>query len=71
MPVKKQSLLLWAVLLVLLGLLKLLFPGRTEELRLRAEEIFCPGSVEAVEAWGRAFAGEEERIAVLAPGEEP
>ena len=45
MPVKKQSLLLWAALLVLLGLLKLLFPGRTEELRLRAEEIFCPGSV--------------------------
>ena len=71
MPVKKQGLLLWAALLVLLGLLKLLFPGRTEELRLRAEEIFCPGSVEAVEAWGRAFSGEEERIAVLAPGEEP
>ena len=68
---KKQSLLAWAALLVLLGLLKLLFPGRTEELRQRVEEIFCPGSVEAVEAWGRAFAGEEERIAVLAPGEEP
>ena len=68
---KKQSLLAWAAQLVLLGLLKLLFPGRTEELRQRVEEIFCPGSVEAVEAWGRAFAGEEERIAVLAPGEEP
>ena len=68
---KKQSLLAWAALLLLLGLLKLLFPGRTEELRQRAEEIFCPGSVEAVEAWGRAFCGEEERIAVLAPGEAP
>ena len=68
---KKQSLLAWAALLVLLGLLKLLFPGRAEELRLRAEEIFCPGSVEAVEAWGRAFSGEEERVAALAPGEKP
>ena len=68
---KKQSLLAWAALLVLLGLLKLLFPERTEELRMRAEEIFCPGSVETVEAWGRAFSGEEERIAVLAPGEGP
>lgn len=68
---KKQRLLAWAALLVLLGLLKLLFPGRTEALRCRAEEIFCPGSVEAVEAWGRAFSGEEERIAVLAPGEKP
>lgn len=71
MSVKKTCLLAWAALLVLLGLLKLLFPGRTEELRQRAEEIFCPGSVEAVEAWGRAFSREEERIAVLAPGEEP
>ena len=68
---KKQRLMAWAALLVLLGLLKLLFPGRTEALRCRAEEIFCPGSVEAVEAWGRAFSGEEERIAVLAPGERP
>lgn len=68
---KKASLLAWAALLVLLGLLKLLFPGRTEELRLRAEEIFCPGSVEAVEAWGRTFSGEEERVAALAPGEKP
>ena len=68
---KKQSLLAWAALLVLLGLLKLLFPERTEALRMRAEEIFCPGSVETVEAWGRAFSGEEERIAVLAPGEGP
>ena len=68
---KKSCVLAWAALLLLLGLLKLLFPGRTEELRQRAEEIFCPGSVEAVEAWGRAFSGEEERIAVLAPGEEP
>ena len=68
---KKQSLLAWAALLVLLGLLKLLFPGRAEELRLRAEEIFCPGSVEAVEAWGRTFSGEEERVAALAPGERP
>ena len=64
---KKTSFLAWAALLLLLGLLKLLFPGRTEALRLRAEEIFCPGSVEAVEAWGRAFAGEEERVAALAP----
>ena len=71
MSVKKQSLLAWAALLVLLGLLKLLFPERTEELRMRAEEIFCPGSVETVEAWGRAFSGEEERIAVRAPGEGP
>ena len=68
---KKASLLAWAALLVLLGLLKLLFPGRAEELRLRAEEIFCPGSVEAVEAWGRTFSGEEERVAALAPGEKP
>lgn len=68
---KKSCVLAWAALLLLLGLLKLLFPGRTEELRQRAEEIFCPGSVEAVEAWGRAFSGEEERIAVLAPGERP
>ncbi len=68
---KKSCVLAWAALLLLLGLLKLLFPGRTEELRQRAEEIFCPGSVETVEAWGRAFSGEEERIAVLAPGERP
>ena len=71
MSVKKSCVLAWAALLLLLGLLKLLFPGRTEELRQRAEEIFCPGSVETVEAWGRAFSGEEERIAVLAPGERP
>ncbi len=68
---KETKILAWAALLLLLGLLKLLFPGRTEALRCRAEEIFCPGSVEAVEAWGRAFAGEEERLAVLAPGEKP
>lgn len=71
MPVKKQSLLLWVALLVLLGLIKLLLPERTEALRFRAEEIFCPGSVETVEAWGRAVSGEEERVAVLAPGETP
>lgn len=71
MPVKKTRLLAWAALLLLLGLLKLLFPGKAEELRWRAEEIFCPGSVETVEAWGRAFSGEEERVAVLAPKELP
>ena len=71
MSVKRQSLLAWAALLVLLGLLKLLFPEPVEELRTRAEEIFCPGTAEAVEAWGRAVSGDEERVAVLAPGEAP
>ena len=69
MRVRERGLLLLAVLLVLLSLWKLLWPGRAEALREELETVFFPDSREKVEAWGRLFADEGELIAASGPGE--
>lgn len=56
-----------AALLLLLLLLKLLLPGAPALLRTWAEEVLAPGAEETVTAWGRALAGQGERVAALQP----
>ena len=59
---------LWlAALLFLLALWRLLCPTPAQRLRAWAERGLAPGAEELLEAWGRGLAGEEKRIAVLAP----
>lgn len=71
MPVRARTALLFAELLLLLTLWKLCCPRQTETLRAWAAEAMLPEARQTVEAWGRALAGEEERVAVQGPGEKP
>ena len=61
--------LLWALLLLLL--LRLLFPAAAGTMRDWAEAVFWPRGGETAAAWGRALGGEEERIPALVPGAGP
>lgn len=70
MRMRKRGTLWLAVLLLLAALLKLLLPGASVALRELAEDCLAPGGAETVEAWGRALAGGEERIAALNREEE-
>ncbi len=56
-----------AALLLLLALLKLLFPAETRALRAWAGEAVFPGAAETVETWGRTLAGEERQVSALWP----
>ncbi len=62
----KEARALWlAALIFLAALLRLLFPSTVETLRAWAEESLAPGVEETVSAWGRALAGQEERVQAL------
>ena len=65
MRMKKTRALRLLALLLLAALLRLLLPGAVEMLRAWAEESLAPGAEETVEAWGRALAGQEERVQAL------
>lgn len=68
---RERRWLLFAALLLLLSLGKLLFPEESAALRDLAEQAFWPGAAQRAEAWGRALGGEEERMLVFRPGEGP
>lgn len=61
----ERKTLLLAALLFLLALLKLLFPGQNEALRVWASEGLGRELSQTAEAWGRGVTGMEERIAAL------
>ena len=65
MRMQKTRALWLAALILLAALLRLLLPGTVKTLRAWAEESLAPGVEETVAAWGRALAGQEERIQAL------
>ena len=67
----KKRTALFAALLVLLALLKLLCPGKAAALRSWAEGLAWPGAEETVAAWGRSLGEDGEPIPVLRPGGRP
>lgn len=65
MRMREERALWLAALILLAALLRLLLPGTAGALRAWAEDSLAPGAEETVAAWGRALAGQEERIQAL------
>ncbi len=71
MRVKENRILAISALLLLLAMLKLLFPASAETMRAWAEQLVWPGAEETVAAWGRSLGEEGDWIPALGPGARP